>query len=374
MRTCVRMRWSNLSLIEEERARLPGYRDEAVVRHFDAPGRRPHDVLRGPRQVDSQQGPGGIADAVPVDDQPVPRLHPLVRLLPGGRHAGPPRRRHDRSRSRSSRSARRSTEPRAIAAYRRYVRTTVREHWTTVKPAFRVVLEDGTQLVTSGDHRFLSRPRVEVRDERGRSGRSLTPERQPDGNGPTAPISRSTRVRWSRRYASLTVAAIEPLGVELPLYDITTGTGDFIANGVVSHNCFARPTHTYLDFDAGEDFEREIVVKVNAPELLRAELARPSWAGEHVALGTNTDPYQWVEGRYRLMQGIWEAMRDAGEPVLDPDQVAAAAAGSAADDGRSTSGPSSAPRCRSRRLTRRRGGRPSRTRRIRGRGSRRWPS
>ena len=78
--------------------------------------------------------------------------------------------------------------------------------------------------------------------------------------------------------------------------------------------CFARPTHKYLDFDAGRDFEREIVVKVNAPEALRAELARPSWKREHVALGTNTDPYQWVEGRYRLMVGIWEAMRDFANP------------------------------------------------------------
>jgi DNA repair photolyase len=78
--------------------------------------------------------------------------------------------------------------------------------------------------------------------------------------------------------------------------------------------CFARPTHKYLDFNAGRDFEREIVVKVNAPELLRAELARPKWTHEHVALGTNTDPYQWVEGRYKLMPGIWEAMRDAGNP------------------------------------------------------------
>ncbi len=78
--------------------------------------------------------------------------------------------------------------------------------------------------------------------------------------------------------------------------------------------CFARPTHKYLDFNAGRDFEREIVVKVNAPELLRAELARLSWDREHVALGTNTDPYQWVEGRYKLMPGIWEAMRDAANP------------------------------------------------------------
>jgi DNA repair photolyase len=78
--------------------------------------------------------------------------------------------------------------------------------------------------------------------------------------------------------------------------------------------CFARPTHTYLDFDAGQDFEREIVVKVNAPERLRIELARPSWKREHIALGTNTDPYQWVEGRYRLTRGIWEAMIEARNP------------------------------------------------------------
>jgi DNA repair photolyase len=78
--------------------------------------------------------------------------------------------------------------------------------------------------------------------------------------------------------------------------------------------CFARPTHRYLGFDAGRDFEREIVVKVNAPEVLRRELARPSWKHEHVALGTNTDPYQWVEARYRLMPGIWEALRDSRTP------------------------------------------------------------
>jgi len=78
--------------------------------------------------------------------------------------------------------------------------------------------------------------------------------------------------------------------------------------------CFARPTHTYLDFNAGRDFEREIVVKVNAPEVLRIELAKRSWKGEHVALGTNTDPYQWVEGRYKLMPEIWGAMLDAGNP------------------------------------------------------------
>jgi len=78
--------------------------------------------------------------------------------------------------------------------------------------------------------------------------------------------------------------------------------------------CFARPTHTYLDLDAGRDFEREIVVKVNVPEVARAELSRPSWKREQVALGTNTDPYQWVESRYKLMPGIWRALLDSDTP------------------------------------------------------------
>ena len=79
--------------------------------------------------------------------------------------------------------------------------------------------------------------------------------------------------------------------------------------------CFARSSHTYLDFDAGRDFEREIVVKVNVPELLAAELAKPSWKRELVALGTNTDPYQWVESRYRMMPGILAALEEAETPV-----------------------------------------------------------
>jgi DNA repair photolyase len=114
--------------------------------------------------------------------------------------------------------------------------------------------------------------------------------------------------------ARLGIESIAPLRPALPMCDITTGTGDFIANGVVSHNCFARRTHTYLDLNAGRDFEREIVVKVNVPEKLRAELARPSWKREQVALGTNTDPYQWVESRYKLMPGIWQALYDHDTP------------------------------------------------------------
>jgi DNA repair photolyase len=114
--------------------------------------------------------------------------------------------------------------------------------------------------------------------------------------------------------AKLKVTSIEPLGLDLPMFDITTGTGDFIADGVVSHNCFARKSHTYLDFDSGHDFDTKIVVKVNAPELVRKELAAPRWRGEHIAMGTNVDCYQRAEGRYRLMPGIIAALRDAANP------------------------------------------------------------
>jgi len=78
--------------------------------------------------------------------------------------------------------------------------------------------------------------------------------------------------------------------------------------------CFARNTHTYLDLDAGLDFDSKIVVKVNAPELVRRELAAPRWRGAHIAMGTNVDCYQRAEGRYRLMPGILAALRDFGNP------------------------------------------------------------
>ena len=78
--------------------------------------------------------------------------------------------------------------------------------------------------------------------------------------------------------------------------------------------CFARQTHSYLDLDTGADFDAEIVVKVNVAEVLAREVGRPSWGHEAVALGTNTDPYQRAEGRYRLMPGIIEALAGSGTP------------------------------------------------------------
>jgi len=79
--------------------------------------------------------------------------------------------------------------------------------------------------------------------------------------------------------------------------------------------CFARNTHTYLDLDAGRDFDSQVVVKVNVADVLRRDLARPGWVHEPVALGTNTDPYQRAEGRYRLMPGIISALAESGTPL-----------------------------------------------------------
>ena len=78
--------------------------------------------------------------------------------------------------------------------------------------------------------------------------------------------------------------------------------------------CFARATHTFLDMNPGRDFETKIVVKINVAEVLRSQLARKRWKGDHVAMGTNTDPYQAAEGKYRLMPGILRALIDFRNP------------------------------------------------------------
>jgi DNA repair photolyase len=457
------MRWDNLKIETEEGARLPGYRDPATIRRFDAPEaldmrfyeihaksalNRVPEASRMPFRwtINPYRGCSHACVYCLAGDTPIlmadGRTRALAQLQVGDEVFG--------------------TREAAGGGPRRYVRTRVEAHWRSVKPAFRVTLADGTELVASGDHRFLTdrgwkhvmrgggdepvRPfltkavsligpgrfadgpvfdddyrrgylcgtlRGDAQDAgvllrvsrylqaagvRGSAERSLRaagglvaaeqtaalvawPFAPGDGwrkgflagmfdaagtcdadglrivgadpaasawiegclaslgfayaidaggvvvggglreqlrfahaTGPSLTARCAPEGRLVASDAALGVVDIEPLGPSIQLYDITTGTGDFIANGVVSHNCFARPTHTYLDFDAGRDFEREIVVKVNVPEVLRAELRRPSWQGEHIAMGTNTDPYQWVEGRYKLMPGIWEALRDYHNP------------------------------------------------------------
>jgi DNA repair photolyase len=78
--------------------------------------------------------------------------------------------------------------------------------------------------------------------------------------------------------------------------------------------CFARGTHEYLELDAGRDFDSQIIVKINVVDVLTKELRRGTWQREPVMLGTNTDPYQRAEGRYRLMPGIVGALTESGTP------------------------------------------------------------
>ena len=110
------------------------------------------------------------------------------------------------------------------------------------------------------------------------------------------------------------VASIEPVGMSIPMFDITTTSSDFLADGVVSHNCFARPTHDYLGLNIAEDFDTKIVVKKNAVELARAETEPGRWAGESIAMGTNTDPYEAAEGKYRLTRGLVGVLLERGNP------------------------------------------------------------
>lgn len=79
--------------------------------------------------------------------------------------------------------------------------------------------------------------------------------------------------------------------------------------------CYARRTHTFLDDDGVDRWGSRIYVKTNAPAVLRTELAKRSWTHEHVAIGTVTDPYQPLEGRYRLTRGILQALRDYDTPA-----------------------------------------------------------
>ena len=190
MRTYVRMRWSNLSTEAEQRARLPGYREEAVVRHFDAPEAvdirfyevRAKSILNHVPEasqmpfrwtINPYRGCTHACQYCAWGETPVltadGRHRPIADLDVGdaiyGTVVGDSR-------------------------YRSYARTTVLDKWITVKPAYRVTLEDGTELVVSGDHRLLSNRgwKHVVNSERGQPDRPhLTTRNRLVGTGAFAP-------------------------------------------------------------------------------------------------------------------------------------------------------------------------------------------
>ena len=241
-----------------------------------------------------------------------------------------------------------------VQGTRRYVHTRVLHHWATRKPAFRITLADGTDLIASGDHRFLSergwrfveaaeppfqRPTLKLHDMLAGPGNhsalstrahvtehSIASElRYANGNARAITESHAYRITSYPRPWQLSgrevetlptsrIVRIEPIGTR-DLFDITTGTGDFIANGVVSHNCFARPSHEYLDMGAGTDFDTKIVVKPHAAQLLREAFDKPSWNGDLVMFSGVTDCYQAVESQLHLTRQCLEVCLEYRNPV-----------------------------------------------------------
>ena len=130
-------------------------------------------------------------------------------------------------------------------------------------------------------------------------------------------ISRKCDIRGQaiRSSAKLRVVSVEPLGKAMRLYDITTGTGDYISNGVVSHNCYARPSHAYMGLSPGLDFETRLFYKADAANVLEQQLARPGYVPKSITLGANTDPYQPVEKRLGVTRSILEVLARTRHPV-----------------------------------------------------------
>jgi DNA repair photolyase len=115
--------------------------------------------------------------------------------------------------------------------------------------------------------------------------------------------------------ARLGVVRIEPLGGAMRLYDISTCTEDFIANGVVSHNCYARPSHAYMDLSPGIDFETKIFYKADAARLLEEELGARGYVPKPITIGANTDPYQPLERELRVTRSLLEVLERTRHPL-----------------------------------------------------------
>ncbi len=218
--------------------------------------------------------------------------------------------------------------------YRRYVKTHVLAHWSVIEPAYRITLADRTTLVAGPHHRFLTergwkfvtgtedgrarRPHLTTSDILMGADVVWAASRKVAGYGYVdSAITRKRDISGQalKSEARLGVAGIEPLNRAMRLYDIATGTEDFIANGIVSHNCYARPSHAYLGLSSGLDFETRLFYKADAARLLTAELAKPGYVCKPIVLGANTDPYQPIEKRLQVTRSILDVLRGCRHPV-----------------------------------------------------------
>ena len=187
----------------------------------------------------------------------------------------------------------------APGANRKLRPATVEAVWWSRKPTLRMVTHN-TEVVTTAEHRWLQADGHWSDTRRLRTGGALLHLR------PEHAVARIGDPD--------SIDAIER-GPRRDVVDIQTSTGTFYAAGLATHNCFARPTHEYLGFSAGLDFETRILVKEDAPELLRKALASPRWQPQVVALSGVTDAYQPVEQRLRLTRRCLEVFAEFRNPV-----------------------------------------------------------
>ena len=175
--------------------------------------------------------------------------------------------------------------------------------WCSRKATERLVTSQ-SQVVTTAEHRWLG----------GQDGRWYRTEQLERGAHPAAPadsrLGVRRRVRLPRPWRP-----IEPAGMR-DVVDIQTSTGTFFAAGLATHNCYARPTHEYLGWSAGLDFETKILVKEEAPALLRKALSSPRWKPTPLALSGVTDAYQPAERKLGVTRRCLEVLVEFRNPVL----------------------------------------------------------
>ncbi|HEY2386136.1 MAG TPA: PA0069 family radical SAM protein [Candidatus Binatia bacterium] len=187
---------------------------------------------------------------------------------------------------------------------RKLRRSVIEAVWWSRKPTVRLVTER-SNVVTTAAHRWLQGPdfRWLRTDELSREHPLLALVGNLDD-----PFGREMNLDPDP------VRAVDA-GPQADVVDIQTSSRTFFAAGLATHNCYARPTHEYLGFSAGLDFERRIMVKEDAPTLLRAALRSRRWQPQVVALSGNTDCYQPVERRLKLTRRCLEVFADFRNPV-----------------------------------------------------------
>jgi DNA repair photolyase len=203
---------------------------------------------------------------------------------------------------------------RLIGSHRQYIKTQVLAHWSVIKPAFRLRLQNGEEIVAGADHRFLTDLGWKF-VSRGNPDAMPRPVLRVDERLMGPDLSREIIGQVVRSDPRFTITLIEPLGKAMRLYDITTGTEDFIANGVVSHNCYARPSHAYVGLSPGLDFETRLFYKADAAKLLEAELGARNYQCVPIMLGANTDPYQPIEKIHKVTRSLLEVLLRYKHPV-----------------------------------------------------------